>query len=167
MKKRHFPDRVTRVFKSLYLKLFRINDSPQKIALGFGLGVFLGIVPGAGPIASLVLAMVFRVNRAAALLGCVLTNTWISVVAFLFSVKVGALITGADAEEISAAVSELAKNFQWADLFNISVVKVGLPLVVGYLATAFLFAVISSVVVFVAVTRTKSLVRSKKARSLG
>lgn len=46
-------------FRSIYLKLFQINDTPQRIALGVGLGVFTGIIPGAGPIAALFLAMLF------------------------------------------------------------------------------------------------------------
>ena len=33
-------NKVARFFKALYLKLFRINDTPQKIAIGFGVGVF-------------------------------------------------------------------------------------------------------------------------------
>jgi uncharacterized protein (DUF2062 family) len=36
-------NRLQRFFKFLYLKLFRINDSPQRIALGFGAGAFMGI----------------------------------------------------------------------------------------------------------------------------
>lgn len=51
MKKKN---RILRLLKLIYIKLFRINDTPQKIAQGFGLGVFLGILPGTGPIAAAV-----------------------------------------------------------------------------------------------------------------
>jgi len=62
-------------FQLLYLKLIKINDTPQKIAFGFGLGVFSGIFPGTGPLAALFLALILRANRASALLGSLLTNT--------------------------------------------------------------------------------------------
>ena len=89
-------NRVSQFFKLLYIKLFKINDSPQRIALGFGLGVFLGIIPGTGPLAALFLALLFRVNRASALLGSLLTNTWLSIVTFLLAIKVGSAIMHLD-----------------------------------------------------------------------
>lgn len=79
-----------RTFKYLYLKLFRTNDTPQRIAFGLGIGVFLGIMPGAGPLAALIAATFLRANRAAAIAGAFLTNTWTSFLIFILSVKVGA-----------------------------------------------------------------------------
>ena len=67
----------------IFDKLFKINDSAEKIALGVGLEVFSGLMPGTGPTAALFLAFIFRANRAAALLGSMLTNTWLSVVTFI------------------------------------------------------------------------------------
>ncbi len=89
MKRREF-------FRLLYIKLFKINDSPQRIALGLGLGVFAGIIPGTGPVAALFLAFIFRVNRASALLGSLLTNTWLSFVTFILAIKVGSAIMHLD-----------------------------------------------------------------------
>lgn len=89
MKRREF-------FRLLYIKLFKINDSPQRIALGLGLGVFAGIVPGAGLLAALFLAFIFRVNRASALLGSLLTNTWLSFATFILAIKVGSAIMHLD-----------------------------------------------------------------------
>jgi uncharacterized protein (DUF2062 family) len=89
MKRREF-------FRLLYIKLFKINDSPQRIALGLGLGVFAGIIPGTGPVAALFLAFIFRVNPASALLGSLLTNTWLSFVTFILAIKVGSAIMHLD-----------------------------------------------------------------------
>jgi len=83
-----------RFFKVLYLKLFRIDDSPHKIALGFGLGVFLGVMPGMGLIAALAIAIIIKVNRIAALLGSILTNTWLSIPVFFLAVRTGSAVTG-------------------------------------------------------------------------
>jgi len=80
-------EKIVRFLKIIYRKLVIINDTPQKIAQGFGLGVFLGVLPFFGPIAALVLSSLFRMNKAAAILASLLTNSWISVVTFLLSVK--------------------------------------------------------------------------------
>jgi len=164
MKTRTVFERCRRFFKLLYIKLFRINDSPQKIALGFGLGVFLGIFPGVGPIATLFMAVFLRVNRASALLACLLTNTWISVVAFLFSLRVGAFVIRADWHNVQAAYQEVVRDFHWANLWQVSVLKVLFPVVVGFFVVAFLFALAAYLIVLAAVTRIKLLARRRKKR---
>lgn len=123
---------VMRFARLLYLKLVRINDSPQRIALGFGLGVFLGIFPGLGPVASLAAAMLLRVNRVSALLGCLITNTWISVVVFLLAVKSGAALFGLDAQAVVSEYKEYIRHFHVKDLMQASALTVFLPVVVGY-----------------------------------
>jgi len=92
--------RISRFFKAVYLRLFRINDTPQKIALGLGLGVFMGVLPGTGPVAALALAFLLKVNRASALLGSVLTNTWLSIPVFLLSLRVGASFAGINYQDL-------------------------------------------------------------------
>lgn len=124
-------------FKLIYQKLFRINDTPQKIALGLGLGVSLGIIPGTGPLASLFLATLFRLNCASALLGSLLTNLWLSLVTFLLSLKVGSWLLGVNWQDVLYAWELFLKNFRWQDLLKISVLKTILPVMVGYFIVAF------------------------------
>lgn len=118
--------------KLIYDKLIKIDDSPQKIALGFGLGVFCGILPGTGPVAALALAFVFRVNKIAALTGGLLTNTWLSVVTFVAAIKLGSALTGADWQKVYAGCQEVIRNFNWENLRAIPVFEVILPLFLGY-----------------------------------
>jgi uncharacterized protein (DUF2062 family) len=155
MQKRKIVDRIYRFLKFIYIKLFRINDSPQKIALGFALGVFLGVLPGTGPIASLFLAMLFRVNRASALLGCLLTNTWISIVAFLLSIKVGSVIMRLDWHSVHASYLQFIKDFHWVNLLKLSALKVVLPVIIGYFVVSFVFAALSYLAVIIVVTKMK------------
>ena len=126
-------NKILRSLKFIYHKTFRINDSPQRIALGFGLGVFLGILPGTGPIASLVLATFFCVNRASALLGSVLTNTWLSFVTFLVSIKIGSFFLGLEWQTLKSGWEELITNFSWRSLLKISSLEIILPVALGYL----------------------------------
>lgn len=134
-------------WQSTYDRLVKINDSPQKIALGFGLGVFLGIFPGAGPVASVVLATAFRINPIAALTASLLTNTWISVVTFGFAVKVGAAVTGADWQKISQECKELIENFTWKNLFDVPLLKILYPLLIGYILVGLVLGAVSYLIV--------------------
>jgi hypothetical protein len=59
--KKKLVNRVVRFSKFLYLKTVRINDLPHKIAMGFALGSFLGVLPFTGVVAALILAVIFKV----------------------------------------------------------------------------------------------------------
>ncbi len=140
--------KISRVLKSVYLRLFRIHDTPQKIALGFALGVFSGVMPGTGPIAALFLAFVFRVNRASALLGSILTNTWLSVPVFLLSVKTGSAVTGLSYDDIRNGWSALVNDFSWINLFHAALCEVVVPIVIGYLLVSLCIGALTYAAVF-------------------
>lgn len=137
MKKESLKDKAIGLFKKIYVKLVKINDTPQKVALGLGLGAFAGILPGTGPVAALFLAFIFRANRASAFLAGLLTNTWLSFITFVLAVKIGSVILGVNWQEIYRQTLNLAKNFKWASLFKVSIFEVLLPLVIGYLVISF------------------------------
>lgn len=141
--------------KKLLDKLFKINDSPQRIALGLGLGVFLGIMPGTGPIAALFLAGFLRLNRASALLGSLATNTWLSFVTFLLSLKVGSFIMGLNWQEVNNHWKVFLKNFHWLDLFKASILKAILPVIVGYIIVAFCLGLMVYLISIVILTQIK------------
>lgn len=133
MKKTVPRNNFVNLIKEIYVKLFRINDSPHKIALGLGLGVFVGILPGTGLIAALFLAFIFKANRAAALAGSMATNTWLSIATFLLSIKVGSAIMKLNWRDAYANCLFFLKDFQWANLFKASILKLALPLIIGYI----------------------------------
>ncbi len=123
----------------LFEKLFLVNDSPQKIALGFGLGVFTGIFPGTGPLAAVFLALFFKANRATALFGSILTNTWISVITLLLAIKAGAFIFGIQWQDLYETWKLILSRLDWKLLLESSVIKIILPVAVGYTLIAFIF----------------------------
>lgn len=123
-------------FLSLYQRLFKINDTPQRVALGLGIGVFSGILPGTGPIAALFLASAFSANRASALLGSLLTNTWLSFVTFFLSLKLGSSIMKVNPLDVYASWELFLKNFHWLNLLKLSSLKLVLPLLLGYFIVA-------------------------------
>ena len=153
-----FFDQLKHFFQSIYEKLVKIDDSPQKIALGFGLGVFLGILPGAGPVAALALASLFRINRIAALSGSLLTNTWLSVVTFVLAVKIGSAVTGENWVAVYDKCKLILQNFHLKDLQHGAVFDILKPLVIGYITVGFLAGIFSYLLIL-AVFMCKKIAR--------
>jgi uncharacterized protein (DUF2062 family) len=148
-------NKLQRFLKFIYLKLFRINDAPHRIALGFGLGVFLGILPGTGPIAALCCAFLFRLNRAAALLGSLLTNTWLSIVTFVFSVKIGSFVMRLDWQKVYQGWAAFFKDFHWANLFKLGVLEIALPVLLGYFIISLCAGILGYIISLIVVIRIR------------
>lgn len=144
---------IFRLFRLAYLKLFRINDTPQKIALGFGLGVFLGIIPGTGPIAALFLALILGLNRAAALLGSLITNTWLSIATALLSIKIGSYILQVDWRKTYVQWVLFFRNFRFLNLFSLSILKIMLPIFLGYFVISLCLGFIAYLVSLIIISK--------------
>lgn len=155
--------RAVSYFSGLLKKLFVIDDTPRKIALGLGIGVFLGIMPGTGPIAALVVAAFLRANKASALIGALLTNTWFSLVVLVFSAKIGARILAIDWQTIYADWQRAFQPFAWKNLFQPAFLKIFLAISLGYLVLSLCLAVIVYIAAFFAFKayqRRKNTLRS-------
>ena len=150
-------NRAARFLKFLYLKLCRINDTPQKIAQGLGLGVALGVMPGVGILAAIMLAFLFRMNRASAILGALITNTWTSVLALILSIKTGAWITQKDWHTIYAAFSAVLRHFSLKNLLALSFTDILLPTALGYLIVSACLGLLTYVTALFVVTHLHAL----------
>lgn len=140
-------EKIKQFFINIYKQLIGIADSPHKIAGGFALGVFLGVLPGAGPMASIALAFIFRLNKAAAFVGSLLTNTWFSLVAFVAAVKIGSAVLGLSWGEVYNQCQLLMKNFHWRYLIDVSLLNILKPLFVGYAVIAGIAAIIAYIII--------------------
>ncbi len=137
----------------IFEKLFKINDSAQKVALGVGIGVFAGLIPGTGPVAALFIAFIFKANRAAALLGGLLTNTWLSVVSFILAIKVGSVILKMDWLIVQQKTQAIIKDFHWGNLFKLSLLDIILPVIVGYIIIGLILGLLSYLVTLLIIRR--------------
>ena len=143
-----------RVFHFIFAKLFIINDSAEKIALGVGLGVFSGLMPGTGPAAALFLAFIFQANRAAALLGSILTNTWLSIITFILAIKVGSIVLSRHWQEVYQKAHGLIRDFHWISFFKLSFLDVLLPVIIGYLIIGLFLGLISYLIVLLIIRKS-------------
>lgn len=148
-------NKLFRFLKLAYVKLFRINDTPRKIALGFGIGIFLGVLPGTGPIAAVFVALILRVNRASALLGSLLVNTWINIVSFILAIKIGAAVTGSDWNQIYKESYTAFKSFHILHLFKLSLPKIVIPILIGFFIIALCAGIISYIIILILFTKLK------------
>lgn len=114
----------------------------------------MGIVPATGPIAALFLALSFKVNRASALLGSLVTNTWLSILTFLLAVKIGAGIFRLDWQQLYQTVNSLMHNFRWNDLLKLSILNTLLPIFTGYMAVGLCCSILAYLTVYMLLITT-------------
>ena len=125
--------KIKTFFLNCYHQLVTMDDSPHSVALGFGIGVFLGIFPFTGAVAAVSLAVIFKFNKASALLGSVITNAWLSIVTFVIAVKIGCFILRIDPQAILNAAQEIVFKFSWSKLVETTTLEILYPLFLGYL----------------------------------
>jgi uncharacterized protein (DUF2062 family) len=133
--------------------------------MGFSLGVFLGILPVTGALASLFCAFIFRLNRISALLGSLLTNTWLSIVFFLLSIKIGSAIMHLDWHDVQRKWVVLLKDFHWKSLFSLSIWDILLPVVIGYLIIAIVLGTLSYFIILLVLNMRKKKKNENKNRA--
>lgn len=117
-------------------KFFLIDDTPHKVAGGAALGIFLGIVPGEGVLATLFLAYIFRLNRLAALAGVLSVNMWTLIFVLPIAATIGGIIFHIDPRTLSESFHHSA-SLGWEFLFSWNVFReVAWPLLVGFVVFA-------------------------------
>ena len=87
---------LMRPLRYLYLRFIRMRGSAEEVSRGMALGIFIGMTPTMGiqmPIA-LFLAMLFRENKIAAVLGVWISNPVTVIPIYTFNFQVGKYLLG-------------------------------------------------------------------------
>jgi len=73
-----------------------VNDSPKKVALSFGVGVFIGMSPffGIHTLLGIAAAWIFKLNKFVTIAGVYVTNPWTIVPIYTFATWFGAQLLG-------------------------------------------------------------------------
>ena len=84
--------------------LFHVEDSPHRIALSFGLGVFIAFSPllGLHTVMALGVAVAFRLSKAAIILGIYVNNPWTIAPMYMAGTLLGCLFLGVSTDELAA-----------------------------------------------------------------
>jgi uncharacterized protein (DUF2062 family) len=82
--------------RDLIKKLLHIEDTPERTALAYAVGVFLGFSPllGFHTLVGLAIAFLFRLNRVAILLGVWTNSPWWIVPYYVFATWIGMWVMG-------------------------------------------------------------------------
>lgn len=83
--------------------LLHLEDTPHRIALAFGLGIWIAFSPllGLHTLIALAIAFAFRLSRAAILLGCYVNNPWTLAPLFLAGTLAGCSLMGVSPEGLA------------------------------------------------------------------
>ena len=120
----HFTRQVVRRWLDA---LLHVNDTPERTAGAFALGVFLGFSPflGLHTIVAIALAFMLNLNRVAVLLGVYSNLPWIIAPYYAFTTMVGAAILRTKARpDLQERLGELfqisiTSRAFWADLVHL------------------------------------------------
>jgi len=85
-------------------ELLQVDDTPHRIALAFGIGVWLAFFPilGIHTAMALVIAQVFRLNRTAMIVGVYVSNPWTLAPLYMAGTIVGCALFGVSDEGLNA-----------------------------------------------------------------
>jgi uncharacterized protein (DUF2062 family) len=119
--------------------IFQLNDSPNKLALAFALGVFIAFSPTIGlhTISCFVFAWMFRLNKVVVLFTATLVNNpWTIVPLFGFCLWFGTVITGSE-----IAIPQIA----WNELTVTSAYLILKPYLWSFIAGTVVLGVVAAI----------------------
>ena len=147
-------ERCRRTFRYIYLRLVRVGGDPVHIALGFSLGVFLGVFPtfGIGIPLSVLLASIFRWNRISAVLGSLVMNPITTPFFWTLSGSLGAAI-------FRVNVKNIMMNVQNGERLRSLTYGAGV-----YLAGNTIIALVTATLSYFLALRAVTLYRKKKRK---
>jgi len=121
-------------------KFFLIDDTPHKVAAGFALGVFWGIMPGEGVGTTLVTAYFLRFNRLSATAGVLASNMWTTFFILPLAAIFGGLVFRVSPEFLMNSFRETL-NLGWKYFFTETIfLKILTPFFVGFFIVSILIA---------------------------
>jgi len=134
--------------KTLFKKAFLTNDSPEKLARGFAIGVFWGVLPtfGFAALFSIPMAVVLKANRLTAFLGTFISNPLTTPFFMLWGTYLGNFI-----------LRSSPITFSWKILNVEELLKISKSLFIGTLILASAISLLSYGVLLVVIPLIKRL----------
>ncbi len=124
-------------WKSFRENLFNQKTHPHDIAFAFGLGIFIGVLPGVDLLLGFLVLLFFRINKIALIAGMAMINPFTAPFIYALSFQIGKSLVGYTPLEDVAA-------FSTENILNISK-----PLIVGNLFLALALAFTAYVLVYI------------------
>ncbi len=152
---------ISSPLKTYFRRLLTLEDSPERIAFAFAVGIFLAFSPllGLHTFLGLVLAFLFGLNRPAILVGVFVNNPWTLVPIYAMGNWVGGFVIGIPVDQRfpTPGWDSLWSSRFWVELAHGW--RLFVPLVVG----SFTLAVVAA---FLAYFLALRVVRQERLRAL-
>jgi len=154
---------MMRVWRPMLARLgavLHLDDPPWRVALALAVGVFISCTPfwGLQTLLSLVIATLFRLNRAVTVTGAWLNLPWFAPLVYGFALQIGALIVpdlhGADIGEI-VELLHASSALSAADMFELFR-NVSLALLIGTAAVGVVAGAFTYITAFVLLRRRRA-----------
>jgi uncharacterized protein (DUF2062 family) len=141
--------------------LLRVEDTPTRVALAFGIGVFIAFFPviGIHTLVALGLAFAFRLNRVAIVAGAWTNNPWTIAPMFTAGTLVGCALLGVSPASLAVVDWSLHGRAFYRSLVA-GVSPLVAPFVVGNLVLGGIAAVLAFVVLRAVLVRRRREVRA-------
>lgn len=148
-----------RSLRARFYALLHLDDPPQRLALALAVGVFISCTPfwGLQTVLSLVVATIFRLNRAVTVTGTWINLPWFAPLVYGAELKIGLLIAPGLREGNAGAFDLLLRDpaaLSWSVVWS-WLRGSSLPLLVGAAVVGAAAAVVTYVVAFASLTRQR------------
>ena len=145
--------------------LLHLDDPPRRLALALAVGVFISCTPfwGLQTLLCLLVATIFRLNRAAAITGAWINLPWFAPFVYGAALKIGLLIAPGSREATTNALDLLLRDpgaLSWATVWS-WVRGSSLPLLVGSMIVGAAAAAVTYVIAFAALARRRRAPRDE------
>ena len=149
-------------------QLLQLDDTPHRLALAFGLGVWLAFFPilGVHTILALLIAFVFRLNRAALLVGVYVSNPWTLAPLYMAGTVLGCEIFGVSSAELTSVDWSLHGRAFYRALFE-SLRPYVWPFVVGNTVLGVAGGIVGYVVLREVLERRRAAGAARSAAAAG
>jgi len=127
-------------FRSLLKQVLHLQESPQRTALAFAIGVFIAFSPAYGLHTVLVIACswALRLNLVALLAGAFLNNPWTLVPILGATYWVGALVLG----------QSDSPSFDWQDLSFRAIYEQIMPYAIPFILGGFVLSILGAALAY-------------------
>jgi uncharacterized protein (DUF2062 family) len=118
--------------KEYIKRFFLINDTPHKVAAGFALGIFWGIMPGEGVATTLITAYFLRFNRFSATAGVLASNMWATFIVLPLAAITGGFLFNVNPQKL---IDNFNATYElgWKYFFSETIfLKILTPFFVGF-----------------------------------
>lgn len=140
-------------------QLLHLNDTPERTALAFSIGVFFSFSPFVGlhTIMGLTTAFLFKLNRLALLVGVYVNNPWTLAPAASLGTALGFYLLGTENRFADASWDSMLSGHFWKEMFS-DIEHLLLPFFLGNL----ILSVVAGMIAYLVLRRI--LVRHRARR---